>query len=152
MITMSFPTPTNEHNVHFRRPLDSQKNIGSDMSMMFFARSRFSKMFTSSESEQHHVQGLNVEGVTGILFPPPAWKSMSEYQGLLMESEDDNSHFAYFSLNISMYNQSIHPTELNNTWFFMYGRVHPYALTWEVHPDNYYTIPALIIRDHGYQP
>ncbi|RSL86105.1 hypothetical protein CDV31_016453, partial [Fusarium ambrosium] len=44
----------------------------------------------------------------------------------------------------------------------MNGRVHPYALTWDVEqrdgPESdtgaitKYTIPALIIRDQGYQP
>ena len=43
----------------------------------------------------------------------------------------------------------------------MYGRIHPYALTWEVKLDNSqatgddlanYTIPVLIVRDQGYQP
>ena len=46
-------------------------------------------------------------------------------------------------------------------WFFMYGHVHPYALTWEVKLDDSqatgddlanYTIPALIVHDQGYQP
>jgi hypothetical protein len=150
MIAMSVPIPINEINVHPRRPLDNQKNIGGDMSMMFFARSRFSRKFTSPE--QHHIKGLNVEAVTGILFPPPTWISIPEYSGLLAYPEDDNSNCAYFSLNLSMYNQTLDPSELTDTWFFMYGRVHPYALTWEVGPNNYYTIPALIIRDQGYQP
>ncbi|KAH6967640.1 hypothetical protein BKA56DRAFT_596945 [Ilyonectria sp. MPI-CAGE-AT-0026] len=43
----------------------------------------------------------------------------------------------------------------------MYGRVHPYALTWQIDPgdgqetgDNLqdYIIPALIVCDQGYQP
>jgi hypothetical protein len=44
----------------------------------------------------------------------------------------------------------------------MTGRVHPFALTWEIHPQDKletstddgllaYTIPALIVRDQGYQ-
>ena len=147
---MSVPTPNNEDNVHPRKPLDNQKNIGGDMSMMFFARSRFSKKFNSPE--EHHVKGLNVEAVTGIFFPPPTWISMSKYSDILAYSVKDNSNCTYFSLNISMYNQNLDPSELNDTWFFMYGRVHPYALTWEVGPEKYYTIPALIVRDNGYQP
>jgi hypothetical protein len=147
---MSVPTPTNEDNVHSRKPLDNQKNIGGDMSMMFFARSRFVKKLASAE--EHYIKGLNVVAVTGILFPPPTWISMPEYSSLLACSENDNSNCAYFSLNLSMYNQTLDPSELNDAWFFMYGRVHPYALTWEIGPDNYYTIPALIVRDQGYQP
>jgi len=44
----------------------------------------------------------------------------------------------------------------------MYGLVHPYTLTWEVHPEEDetdttgsaqdYCIPVLIVRDQGYQP
>jgi len=146
---MSVPTTANDNNVHSRRPCNSQKNIGGDMSIMFFARSRFVQKFASVEEQ--YVKGLNVVAVTGIRFPPPDWTEISEYSGLLACSENGDSNCAYFSLNISMYDEKLDPTELNDTWFFMYGRVHPYALTWEVGPDNYYTVPALIIRDHGYQ-
>jgi hypothetical protein len=43
----------------------------------------------------------------------------------------------------------------------MYGRVHPYALTWELEQDEGhdagdgpqdYCIPAIIVRDQIYQP
>lgn len=46
----------------------------------------------------------------------------------------------------------------------MAGRVHPFALTWEIERQDglddeladgdhlAYTIPALIVRDQGYQP
>ena len=62
---------------------------------------------------------------------------------------------------MSIYNQTIVPSEWENMWFFMYGRVHPYALTWEVEPGGGlettdglkdYSIPAIITRDQDYQP
>ncbi|KAH7033920.1 hypothetical protein B0J12DRAFT_679897 [Macrophomina phaseolina] len=62
---------------------------------------------------------------------------------------------------MSIYSQPIVPSEWEQTWFLMYGRVHPYALTWEIEPDEGldageapldYCIPALIVRDQGYQP
>ncbi|KAH8658882.1 hypothetical protein BGZ61DRAFT_499922 [Ilyonectria robusta] len=52
--------------------------------------------------------------------------------------------------------------EWTEEWFFMNGRVHPYALAWEVKQQDslesdigrtvLYTIPALIICDKGCQP
>jgi hypothetical protein len=141
-----------------RRPLDNQKNIGGDMSMMFFAHPRYPKKFASPE--QHQIKGLNVETIAGILFPPPPWTTVPEYDGLLAETNEE-SNWGFFSLNLSMYNQTLDPSEWDDKWFLMYGRVHPYALTWEVEPDDSvetgdnlfnYTIPALIVRDQGYQP
>lgn len=60
-----------------------------------------------------------------------------------------------------MYNQSIYPEDWEEMWFFTYGRVHPYALTWKIEPDppvddsgtlQDFTAPLLIIRDQGIQP
>ena len=59
-----------------------------------------------------------------------------------------------------MYQQTLVASEWEDIWFFIYGRVHPYTLTWEVKLDDSqatgddlanYTIPALIVRDQGYQ-
>ncbi|KAH7147006.1 hypothetical protein B0J13DRAFT_421164, partial [Dactylonectria estremocensis] len=67
-----------------------------------------------------------------------------------------------FSLNLSIYNQQMVPEDWLDQSFFMAGRVPPFALTWEVERqdglesvDNgllAYTIPALVVRDQGYQP
>lgn len=142
-----------------RGPLDNQRNIGGDMSMMFFARSQCPRKFTSPE--QHQIKNLNFETIAGIIFPPPTWITNPEYRFLLADSiysSNDNLNWCYFSLNFSMYNQSLDPSEWDDRWFSMYGRVHPYALTWEVEPDETsdglqdYTIPVLTVRDQGYQP
>jgi hypothetical protein len=62
---------------------------------------------------------------------------------------------------LSMYDQSFNPSTWDDAYFFLYGQVHPYALTWEIRSDNSwdtdddirdYTIPPLIVRDHCYQP
>jgi hypothetical protein len=144
-----------------RKPLDSQKNTGGDMSMFFFVQSEFVKQFTSPE--KHHVKGLNAESVAMVPFPPPSWITSPVYTAL--RAKEDNSDRCFFSLNFSMYDPSIDLSDWNMQWFFMYGRVHPYALSWEVqlHDQDpeiiemigdsaYYTIPALIVRDQGYQP
>jgi hypothetical protein len=156
---MSFFTPTSSDNIHYRRPLDSQKNSGGDMSIMCFVRPQCPKKFDSPD--KHQIKGLNVEALAEILFPPPAWITDSMYSILQANSENDDPNWGSFSLNMSMYNQILIETEWDNKWFFMYGRVHPYVLTWEIKPDDNletnddlepYTIPALIVRDQSYQP
>ena len=127
------------------------------MSMMFFVYPRAPKRF--ARQDQHLIKGLNAESIARVALPPPSWITTPDYASL--RSEDDSSNYAYFSLNMSLYSQTIVPSEWDQTWFFMYGRVHPYALTWEIDPDEGpdaaeapldYCIPALIIRDQGYQP
>ncbi|KAL9561225.1 hypothetical protein ACKAV7_014580 [Fusarium commune] len=56
----------------------------------------------------------------------------------------------------SIYNQQVVASEWTEQWFFMNGRVHPYALTWEVEQRDglesdtgaiaQYTIPVLIVK------
>ena len=120
--------------------------------MMFFARSQCPRKFTSPE--QYQIKSLNVKAIVGIIFPPPTWTTNQEYHFLLANSiysSNDNLNWAYFSLNLSMYNQMFDPSEWDNMWFSMYGHVHPYALTWEIEPDETsavpqdYTIPLLTI-------
>ncbi|KAM4064255.1 hypothetical protein HRG_007232 [Hirsutella rhossiliensis] len=75
---------------------------------------------------------------------------------------DDLGPSLFFSLNLSIYGQPVVDTDWSEQWFFMSGRVHPYALSWEVErrdgleagPDDaiLYTVPALIVRNQGYQP
>jgi hypothetical protein len=141
-----------------RKPLDNQKNVGSDMSMMFFVHSREPKRF--ARPDQHHIKGLNTECIARVALPPPSWIAGPEYAFLRSDPEDGSSNCAFFSLNMALYSQSI-PPEWEQTWFFMYGRVHPYALTWEMEqgerhdadegPQDY-CIPAIIIRDQSYHP
>ena len=127
--------------------------------MTFFVRTQIPMRFSSTL--QHQIKGLNLETIAGIHFPTPDWMSAPEYANLLTNQDDDSPSWKLFSLNISIYSQPISPDEWDNKWFFMYGRVHPYALTWELLPDNgsddgsapqEYTIPALIVRDHSHQP
>jgi len=150
---MSTSTPNSYSEVRPRKPLDSPKNVGGDMSMTFLARSQCPRKFTSSQ--QHQIKGLNVETVVGIFFPPPTWITSLNYSVLRADSEDDDSDWCYFSLNLPMYNQILIPSDWDDMWFTMNGRVHPYALTWEIAPNSLsvsnYTIPALIIRDQGYE-
>jgi hypothetical protein len=128
------------------------------MSMMFFVHSREPKRF--ARPDQHHIKGLNTECIARVALPPPSWIAGPEYAFLRSDPEDDSSYCAFFSLNMALYSQSI-PPEWEQTWFFMYGRVHPYALTWEMEQDEGrdageapqdYCIPAIIIRDQSYQP
>jgi len=114
--------------------------------------------FYSSELQQ--IKGLNYEAIVEVRFPSPAWMNDRDYAILQTNSDNDND-WRPFSLNLSIYNQTIVPSDWENMWFWMYGRVHPNSLTWEVEPTNdsesitgrqEYTIPALIIRDGGYQP
>ncbi|GJN70083.1 hypothetical protein PLICBS_010177 [Purpureocillium lilacinum] len=143
-----------------RKPLESQKYVGGDMSMMAFVRpaaipSRF------AYPDEHLVKGLNAETLAKVDLPSPQWLSTPEYASILGDS-DSLSPSIFFSLNISLYNQQIDASDWANQLFFMTGRVHPYALTWELEQrdgfdsddDNIaeYTVPAFVVRDHSFQP
>lgn len=116
-----------------------------------------------SQPDQHLVRGLHAEAIARIVLPKPAWMTgFPDYRFLLRADEDDTDDFsqAFLSLNISFYNTQIIESEWRDMLFFMYGRFHPYALTWEIEPHNplasandtvEYCIPALIVRDHSYQ-
>ncbi|KAH7394770.1 hypothetical protein BKA66DRAFT_557330 [Pyrenochaeta sp. MPI-SDFR-AT-0127] len=126
------PTSTNAH-ANLRKPLESQRNIGGDMSMFFIARLPLPRKFASPERQQ--IKGLNFETITTVHFPPPPWLNESEYAALQPQTNDENAYSALF--------------------------IHPYALTWEIEPDDSsdtgsdvqnYTIPSLIVRDLCYQP
>ncbi|KAM4063381.1 hypothetical protein HRG_010126 [Hirsutella rhossiliensis] len=126
---------------HLRKPLVTSKGAGGDMSMMFFAQPDCPARF--AHQDEHRIRGLNAEAIARVLLPVPSW---------LLESD----------LNLSIYGQPVVDTDWSEQWFFMSGRVHPYALSWEVErrdgleagPDDtiLYTVPALIVRDQGYQP
>lgn len=129
------------------------------MGFVVLARLPLPNSFASPEQQQ--IRGLNYETIATVDFPPPAWLNHSEYTALQATPDDDHAHSALFSLNLSIYDQSIKPQDWDDTYFFLYGLVHPYALTWEIGPDNSsdgdhdtqnYTIPAMIVRDLCYQP
>jgi len=154
---MPTSTPTSNDNAYYRRPLETQRNLGGDMSMMCFVRPQCPQKFDSPN--KHQIKGLNVKALGEIFFPPPTWMTDSNYNysNLRANSENDDQNWGSFSVNMSMYNQILIETEWDDKWFFMYGRVHPYALTWEIKPEignnlQPYTTPALIVRDQGYQP
>ncbi|KAM4056435.1 hypothetical protein HRG_003335 [Hirsutella rhossiliensis] len=142
-----------------RQPLDSQKNAGADMSMMAFVQPGCPSRF--AYQNEHRIKGLNAETLARVFLPTPLWLSTPEYAAIRSDT-DSPSTCIFFSLNISIYNQQIIPSEWTEQWFFMVGRVHPFALTWEIErrdglesdDDNIteYTVPALIVRDHSYQP
>ncbi|XP_044716010.1 uncharacterized protein HRG_10184 [Hirsutella rhossiliensis] len=76
--------------------------------------------------------------------------------------DDNDVSPLFFSLNLSIYGQPVVDSDWSEQWFFMSGRVHPYALAWEVERRDgleadvgetlLYTMPALVVRDQGYQP
>ncbi|KAJ6437542.1 hypothetical protein O9K51_09748 [Purpureocillium lavendulum] len=143
-----------------RRPLDTQKYVGGDMSMMAFVQPAAAPARFAFPNE-HHVKGLNAETLAKVQLPSPQWLSTPEYAPMLGDSEP-LSPSIFFSLNISLYNQQIDASEWANQSFFMVGRFHPYALTWELEQrdglesesDNIhqYTVPTLVVRDHSFQP
>ncbi|KAM4061628.1 hypothetical protein HRG_013257 [Hirsutella rhossiliensis] len=144
---------------HLRRPLDSQRGAGGEMSMMFFVQPDCPSRF--AHQDEHRIRGLNAETMARVFLPPPSWLLTAEYAPLRSDT-DDSATSIFFSLNLSIYNQPVVASEWTEEWFFMNGRVHPYALAWEVEQRDglesgaggilLYTMPALIIRDQGYQP
>ncbi|KAJ6438014.1 Interferon-induced GTP-binding protein Mx1 [Purpureocillium lavendulum] len=122
-----------------RKPLDSQKFANPD---------------------EHHVKGLNAETLAKLQLPTPQWLLTPDYAPIADDS-GTNPPSVFFSLNISLYNHQIEASEWADQWFFMTGRVHPFALTWELERRDglesdedkidEYTIPAFVVRDHGFQ-
>ncbi|RMJ00554.1 hypothetical protein CDV36_015893 [Fusarium kuroshium] len=156
---MSTPAPFPNGPSNPRKPLESRTNAGSDMSMMLFVQPDCPSRF--AYQDQHRIKGLNAEALARVFLPAPSWILTPEYAQL--RSDPDNpSGCIFFSTNLSIYNQQFVASEWTEQWFLMNGRVHPYALTWEIEqrdgPESdtgaiaQYTIPALIIRDQGYQP
>ncbi|KAH6871910.1 hypothetical protein B0T10DRAFT_589319 [Thelonectria olida] len=147
---MSTSITSNDGSPQARKPLDSQRSAGGDMSIIF------------SSSDQHRVRGLNAETIARVVLPTPSWLAAPDYSPLRTDPVDHLPSI-FFSLNLSLYNQQLVPEDWSNQWFYMTGRVHLFALTWELEhragledlaDDDVvvYTIPALIVRDQGYQP
>ncbi|KAJ6436455.1 complex I intermediate-associated protein 30 [Purpureocillium lavendulum] len=129
------------------------------MSMMFFVQPDCP--FRFAHQDDHRIKGLNAETIARILLPPPSWLLTADYAPLRSDAGDSPTSI-FFSLNLSIYGQPLVASEWTEEWFFMNGRVHPYALAWEVEQYDglesdsgsalHYTMPALIVRDQGYQP
>ncbi|XP_044717329.1 uncharacterized protein HRG_08837 [Hirsutella rhossiliensis] len=90
---------------------------------------------------EHRVKGLNAETLARVFLPTPSWLSTPEYAAIRSDTGNPSTCI-FFSLNISIYNQQIISSEWTEQWFFMSD------------DDNIteYTVPALIVRDHSYQP
>jgi hypothetical protein len=156
---MAFPYTSPDASPHQRGPSDTLKAAGGDMSIFLIARVPPLNRFGSPEEQQ--IRGLNFETITTINIPSPSWLDSPEYMALQSTDREDNVGSASFSLNLSIYDQAPDPPEWSDMYFFLYGLVHPYALTWEVASQTdfdavdeiqNYTIPSLIVRDHCYQP
>lgn len=154
MSVIPISTPSTSGQSH--KPVNNQNNTtGGEMSIMFFGHTACPRNLLTFDEQL--IKGLNYETIVQVPIPPPTWTTMKEYKKLL--PEDDGSDM-YFSLNLAIYtaNQIPTPPNWDNEWFFMYGRVHPYALTWEVKPDyactdlQHYTVPVIIVRNQEYQP
>ncbi|EEU38437.1 uncharacterized protein NECHADRAFT_88569 [Fusarium vanettenii 77-13-4] len=98
------PFPNSPSNP--RKPLESQTNAGSDMSVMLFVQPDCPSKF--AYQDQHRINGLNAEALARVFLPAPPWILTPEYAQLRSDPE------------------------WTEQWFFMNGRVHPYTLTWEI--------------------
>jgi hypothetical protein len=140
-------------------PLENQRAVGGDMSIFFMTRLPRLNKFESPEQQQ--IKGLNFETIATVRLPPPAWLNDPQYTALQAKESDGDTTSVLFSLNISVYDSAINISDWDDMYFFLYGLVHPYALTWEITPEvdfdtnteiQNYTIPPLIVRDACYQP
>ncbi|KAH7109328.1 hypothetical protein EDB81DRAFT_849351 [Dactylonectria macrodidyma] len=112
-----------------RMPHDSQKNLGSDMTMSFFGQLDTPTRFPTSDEQL--IKSLNVEALGRVFLPPPPYMTLPEYSVLRPEGYRSPDPLPiYFSLNLSVYNQQIVESEWENQWFHFTGKVHPYALEW----------------------
>ncbi|XP_044714541.1 uncharacterized protein HRG_11895 [Hirsutella rhossiliensis] len=142
---------------HLRKPLDSQKGAGGDMSMMFFVQPDCPRDFpirTSIALEVSTPRPLPASFATsfmvahrGICAAPIGYRRLADIH--LLQSQ-------------SLFTTSLlsPPNGLRNGF---YERPRPpYALAWEVKQRDglesetgdtlIYTMPALVVRDQGYQP
>ncbi|KAM4066758.1 hypothetical protein HRG_000790 [Hirsutella rhossiliensis] len=62
---------------HLRKPLDSQRGAGGEMSMMSFVQPDCPARF--SHQDDHRIRGLNAEAMARVFLPPPAWLLATEY-------------------------------------------------------------------------
>ncbi|XP_044718865.1 uncharacterized protein HRG_07430 [Hirsutella rhossiliensis] len=111
-----------------RGNLLTAKNAGADMSMMAFVQPGCPARF--AYQNEHRVKGLNAETLARVFLPTPSWLSTPEYAAIRSDTGNPSTCI-FFSLNISIYNQQIISSEWTEQWFFMVGRVHPFALTWK---------------------
>ncbi|KAH6870922.1 hypothetical protein B0T10DRAFT_417962, partial [Thelonectria olida] len=107
---------TSSGPLHPRKPLETQKNTGGDMSMVFFVQPDCPSRF--AYPDKHRIKGLNAEAIARVYLPLPSWIMATEY--ITLRADPDNSSTCIFF----------------NGWFLMNGRVHPYALTWEIEQDD----------------
>jgi hypothetical protein len=140
----------------------TQKNMAGNMSIFLITRLPRLNRFASPEQQQ--IKGLNFETIATVYFPPPTWLYNSEYTSLQPLADSEDTISASFSVNISIYDLLSNPSnshDWDDSYFFLYSLVHPYALTWEIAPVyssdknsdvQNYTIPSIIIRDLCYQP
>ncbi|KAM4055603.1 hypothetical protein HRG_015083 [Hirsutella rhossiliensis] len=157
---MSPTLPPTDSPPHLRRPLAGNKGAGGDMTMMFFAQPDCPVRF--AHQDEHRVKGLNAEAIARVLLPIPSWLRALEYDPLRARGDDAEVSSLFFSLNLSIYGVPVVDSDWTEQWFFMSGRVHPYALAWEIERRDgleaapgdtlLYTMPALVVRDQGYQP
>ncbi|KAF6525624.1 hypothetical protein HZS61_011419 [Fusarium oxysporum f. sp. conglutinans] len=89
---MSSSSPVAHASPHLRKPLDTQRGTGGDMSMMFFAQPDCPSRF--AHQDQHHIKGLNAETLARIFLPPPSWLLAAEYAPL--RSDVDGSSTSIF--------------------------------------------------------
>jgi hypothetical protein len=91
-----------------RKPLDSQRSAGGDISIMFFVQPGCPSRFASAD--EHRVKGLNAETIARITLPIPPWLTAPDYSPLHAHPVDPSPSI-FFSLNLSIYNQQIDPEE-----------------------------------------
>ncbi|KAH7114893.1 hypothetical protein EDB81DRAFT_734405, partial [Dactylonectria macrodidyma] len=121
-----------------RMPHDSQKNLGSDMTMSFFGQLDTPTRFPTSDEQL--IKSLNVEVLGRVFLPPPPYMTLPEYSVLRPEGYRSPDPLPiYFSLNLSVYNQQIVESEWENQWFHFTGKVHPYALEWVLREPDVFT-------------
>ncbi|KAM4064045.1 hypothetical protein HRG_012573 [Hirsutella rhossiliensis] len=122
---------------HLRKPLDSQRALADD----------------------HRIRGLNAEAMARVFLPPPAWLLATEYAP--SDRMPMIPDIRLFSLNLSIYGQPIDPPTGPKSGFSRmpastptrsHGRLSNATASSLTRAAPFYTMPALVVRDQGYQP
>lgn len=163
MASSSPACPDAQDDAPRRRPYEYQRNLGSDMTLMFFVTTDSDMPAKCPLRDRQLIRGLDGEATARVMFPKPPWLTEDQrYRSLLRiaEADDDDFSQGFFSLNMSLFNKEIVASEWQGRYFIMQGRVHPYILTWDLDEGLYrepveepieYRAPALIVRDLGFQ-
>lgn len=87
------------------RPYEYQRNLGGDMTLMFFVTTGSDMPAKCPLRDRQLIRGLDAEATARVMFPKPPWLTKDQrYRSLLRTAEADDDAFSqgFFSLNMCL--------------------------------------------------